>query len=663
MSAALLVLLLWVVPGSRAQQVGDVSEEAAPALTVRSCSGSKCEPEELSVTLDAQYRWLHDVDGYDNCFDAGSWDEERCETGVDCAKNCAIDGVDKKGYPNTYGVAATPDGIELTFAVKGEYGTNYGSRVYVLDGEDTYKMFKLKNREFSFDVDISKLPCGLNGAVYFVAMDSKGDFGKGQNEAGAKYGLGYCDAQCPRGQKFVEGVANLEGWDASTNMGKVGACCAELDLFEANKNSSAMTVHPCASEEPETCEDDECDKETICDKDGCQYNPYHMGNPWFYGPGETFTIDTTKKFTVVTQFITEDGTDEGDLIEMRRFYIQGGKTWALPNVSGAEKTKEHVTGNSLTDGYCSAKNGDKLFGVGGDRRLAGAHTGRLAAHGHAAHAAHTSHAAVAADAARSAAIDEALSSAAADKKGKHWDAEKQLDKELEALGLDRVLEEPPEVVSNGYMKKMGEALDRGMVLILSVWDDQATNMAWLDASSLVGQSESGGSTVWEGPCFEDSAGIRDNAPDSSVAFTDIAYGELFSTCPSCKDAEIPSHRSEKKKKSRSTTPPPQPTSSAREEPAGGETVPATTGSSTEPPWVFDKSTTPPPATPTPLFMNFGFLTMVVLGGSAAAGLCAWSYLKSQGWELRVNRLPGFGGSAVPGSPTAAGGGSLVRPSE
>ena len=29
--------------------------------------------------------------------------------------------------------------------------------------------------------------------------------------------------------------------------------------------------------------------------------------------------------TVVTQFITDDGTDTGDLVEMRRIYLQDGK--------------------------------------------------------------------------------------------------------------------------------------------------------------------------------------------------------------------------------------------------------------------------------------------------------------------------------------------------
>lgn len=65
----------------------------------------------------------------------------------------------------------------------------------MMEDDETYKMFKLKNREFSFEVDVSNLPCGVNGALYFVEMDPKG--GKGTystDTAGAHYGAGYCDA-------------------------------------------------------------------------------------------------------------------------------------------------------------------------------------------------------------------------------------------------------------------------------------------------------------------------------------------------------------------------------------------------------------------------------------------------------------------------------------
>lgn len=30
-------------------------------------------------------------------------------------------------------------------------------------------MFQLLNKEFTFDVDVSQLDCGLNGALYFVS--------------------------------------------------------------------------------------------------------------------------------------------------------------------------------------------------------------------------------------------------------------------------------------------------------------------------------------------------------------------------------------------------------------------------------------------------------------------------------------------------------------
>merc|ERR1711979_109534 len=117
----------------------------------------------------------------------------------------------------------------------------------MMDGDDKYMMFHLKNREFTLDVDVSALPCGLNGAVYFVEMDESG--GKSQkNKAGAKYGTGYCDAQCPHDIKFIDGEANVIDWapnpnDQSNNMGagKYGACCAEMDIWEANSMASAFT--------------------------------------------------------------------------------------------------------------------------------------------------------------------------------------------------------------------------------------------------------------------------------------------------------------------------------------------------------------------------------------------------------------------------------------
>jgi cellulose 1,4-beta-cellobiosidase len=59
-----------------------------------------------------------------------------------------------------------------------------------METDTKYQMFNLINKEFTFDVDVSNLPCGLNGALYFVEMAADGGIGKGNNKAGAKYGTG-----------------------------------------------------------------------------------------------------------------------------------------------------------------------------------------------------------------------------------------------------------------------------------------------------------------------------------------------------------------------------------------------------------------------------------------------------------------------------------------
>lgn len=95
---------------------------------------------------------------------------------------------------NTYGVKADGNSLNLKLVSFGAGGKNVGSRLFMMESDTEYYLFKLKNKEFSFDVDVSGLPCGLNGALYFVEMSANGDLGKGNNNAGAKYGTGYCDA-------------------------------------------------------------------------------------------------------------------------------------------------------------------------------------------------------------------------------------------------------------------------------------------------------------------------------------------------------------------------------------------------------------------------------------------------------------------------------------
>lgn len=75
-----------------------------------------------------------------------------------------------------------------------------------MDTDTAYQEFMLLNSEFTFDVDVSQLPCGLNGALYFSEMAADGGMStQPNNKAGAKYGTGYCDSQCPRDLKFING--------------------------------------------------------------------------------------------------------------------------------------------------------------------------------------------------------------------------------------------------------------------------------------------------------------------------------------------------------------------------------------------------------------------------------------------------------------------------
>jgi cellulose 1,4-beta-cellobiosidase len=183
----------------------------------------------------------------------------------------------------TYGISTSGNALTLKFVTKGTSGSNIGSRTYLMETDTKYQMFNLIGKEFTFDVDTSKLPCGLNGALYFVEMASNGGLGKGNNKAGAKFGTGYCDSQCPHDIKYIDGKANLEGWnpspaDPNSGSGQIGACCSEMDIWEANSISTAYTPHPCSGTglvsctDAATCGDGDSRYESICDKDGCDFN-------------------------------------------------------------------------------------------------------------------------------------------------------------------------------------------------------------------------------------------------------------------------------------------------------------------------------------------------------------------------------------------------------
>ncbi|KAF2499033.1 1,4-beta-D-glucan cellobiohydrolase-like protein, partial [Lophium mytilinum] len=350
-SLAFVSTLLSVAAG---QLVGTQQTETHPSMSWSTCTGANsCTTNSGKVVIDANWRWVHVKDGYTNCYTGNEWNATACPDDKTCAANCAVDGAD---YTATYGVQASGNSLKLTFVTDGSYSTNIGSRLYMMADDTNYQMFKLTNQEFTFEVDLSNLPCGLNGALYFVSMDKDGGMSKySTNKAGAKYGTGYCDAQCPRDLKFINGEGNVEGWkpssnDANAGVGGHGSCCAEMDVWEANSVSTAYTPHSCSTVTQTRCDGDACGGTYsatryagVCDPDGCDFNSYRMGDTSFYGKGKT--VDTSSKFTVVTQFIGS-GAD----LEIKRYYVQNGKV--IPN--SASKVSG-VTGNSITTAFCDAQ--------------------------------------------------------------------------------------------------------------------------------------------------------------------------------------------------------------------------------------------------------------------------------------------------------------------
>lgn len=182
----------------------------------------------------------------------------------------------------------------------------------------------------------------------------------------------------------------------------------------------------------------------VCDKDSCDFNSYRMGDKTFLGAGKT--IDTSKKITVVTQFITDDGTASGALSEIRRLYIQDGKVY-----SNSQSLVSGVTGNSLSDSFCAAQK--TTFG------------------------------------------------------------------------------DTSSFATKGGMDKMGQSLDNGMVLALSLWDDYAVNMLWLD-SNYPTDKDASAPGVSRGPCATTSgapADVEAQSPGATVTYSNIKFGDIDTT--------------------------------------------------------------------------------------------------------------------------------------
>ena len=220
-----------------------------------------------------------------------------------------------------------------------------------------------------------------------------------------------------------------------------------MDIWEANSMSTAYTPHSCKTTGQSMCNGDSCGGTYsatryggYCDPDGCDFNPYRQGNKAFYGKG--MTVDTSQKFTVVTQFIAASGT----LSEIKRFYVQNNKL--IPN---SQSTISGNPGHSVTPAFCDAQ---KL--AFGDRNSFKEH---------------------------------------------------------------------------GGFSSMSTAMQKGMVLVMSLWDDHYANMLWLNSNYPLDKDPSHPG-IARGSCDVGSGVPKDvesQHPGSSVIYSNIKFGPLNST--------------------------------------------------------------------------------------------------------------------------------------
>src|SRR3569833_188880 len=153
MSLSLAASILGLLASANAHQACSLTKETHTPLSWSKCSaGGSCTTVDGAVTVDANWRWTHQVSSSTNCYTGNKWDSSICSTNADCASACCLDGAD---YAGTYGEAASGTALSLQFVTQGPYSKNIGSRMYLLASDTSYQMFNLLGNEFTFDVDVS----------------------------------------------------------------------------------------------------------------------------------------------------------------------------------------------------------------------------------------------------------------------------------------------------------------------------------------------------------------------------------------------------------------------------------------------------------------------------------------------------------------------------
>jgi len=151
--------------------------------------------------------------------------------------------------------------------------------------------FTLLDKELSYDVDLSKVGCSCNAALFFVSMPGYNP--DGSVARGVDQNPFYCDAN---------------------DIG--GVWCWEHDTIEANKFNVQTAPHTCDSAPGQFID--------VCDKRGCSSNAYSE-NEHGLCPDEKCTIDTRKPFRILQSY---KGNADGQLVTIANTFVQEGREFS-----------------------------------------------------------------------------------------------------------------------------------------------------------------------------------------------------------------------------------------------------------------------------------------------------------------------------------------------
>jgi cellulase len=211
-----LLLSVLLSTGFVAAQTPTGPGEEHPKITTYKCTKKDgCKRQTSYIVLDEDMHRKFQKNAPE--LGCGVWgappNATVCPDKETCAENCLIETLSIADYARL-GVKTEGSALHLDMLRDSDLAT-ISPRAYLLDGDrKEYDMLKLTGQELAFTVDISKLPCGMNGALYLSEMHKNGGTSP-LNKVGAGLGGGYCDAQCYT-FPFLEGEGNVKG---------LGACC------------------------------------------------------------------------------------------------------------------------------------------------------------------------------------------------------------------------------------------------------------------------------------------------------------------------------------------------------------------------------------------------------------------------------------------------------